>query len=393
VKFIALEKVAKIDRTVASGEECNKLPYVGLEHIEKETGHFIDGFEPKPENLLATKFRFTTEHVLYGKLRPYLNKTTLPKFNGVCTTEILPILPDVHKLNRTYLWGIFLTPKFVDWASRSVSGANLPRLDPKLLAKYEIPLPPLPEQERIATLLDKADRLRRLRHYVLQLGDSYLQSIFLEMFGDPVTNPMGWEKRTLKSIGTKFSYGTNAKCDYEEKGFPVLRIPNVLSGKLDLSDLKYSELPEKEIEQLRLHKCDVIFVRTNGNPDYVGRCAVYNLDIDFMFASYLIRARVNREIVLPLYLNTYLHLPAGRMAMFPFIRTTAGQSNIGMEGLGQIPVPLPPIAQQEKFTQIVQRYERLRSQQRESLRQAEHLFESLLAKSFSDGSLEFDGGV
>jgi type I restriction enzyme S subunit len=191
--------------------------------------------------------------------------------------------------------------------------------------------------------------------------------------------------RTLKNIGAKFSYGTNAKCDYEKIGFPVLRIPNVLSGKLDLSDLKYAELPKREIEQLQLQKGDVIFVRTNGNPDYVGRCAVFNLDGPFMFASYLIRARVNEKVVQPLFLNTYMHLQAGRMAMFPFIRTTAGQSNIGMEGLGQISVPLPPLPIQDKFVQVVERHERLRSQQREALRQSEHLFQSLLSMSFNRG--------
>jgi hypothetical protein len=74
MKTMALGKVAKIDRAVATGDECANLPYVGLEHIEKERGHFADGFVPVPLNMLATNFRFTPKHVLYGKLRPYLNK-------------------------------------------------------------------------------------------------------------------------------------------------------------------------------------------------------------------------------------------------------------------------------------------------------------------------------
>jgi type I restriction enzyme S subunit len=160
MKTVALGKVAKIDRTVANDDECLSLPYVGLEHVEKERGHFADGFVPTPLNMLAANFRFTPKHVLYGKLRPYLNKVVLPSFDGVCTTEILPILPNEEKLDRTFLWAILLSPTFVNWATSQISGANLPRLDPKLLAEYEIPLPPLTEQKRIASLMARVESLR-----------------------------------------------------------------------------------------------------------------------------------------------------------------------------------------------------------------------------------------
>lgn len=218
MKFIALDEVAKIDRTVASDEECATLPYVGLEHVEKDTGGFSTGFEGKPETLLATKFRFTPSHVLYGKLRPYLNKVALPSFDGVCTTEILPILPAEDRLDRIYLWAFLLTPGFVEWASLNISGANLPRLSPKLLAKRKIPLPPLPEQKRIAAVLAKADRLRRLRRYTRELSDAYLPSVFLEMFGDPVSNPMRWERATVGDVVASSQYGTSNKSNSEQRG-------------------------------------------------------------------------------------------------------------------------------------------------------------------------------
>src|SRR5688572_9073996 len=191
---VALGEVAKIDRTVANDDECLSLPYVGLEHVEKESGHFADDFIPTPLNMLATNFRFTPKHVLYGKLRPYLNKVALPNFDGVCTTEILPILPNEEKLDRIFLWAVLLSPAFVSWATSQISGANLPRLDPKLLVEYEIPLPPLTEQKRIASLLARADRVRRLRRTASELGDALLQSVFLEMFGDPQFNDKKWEQ-------------------------------------------------------------------------------------------------------------------------------------------------------------------------------------------------------
>jgi type I restriction enzyme S subunit len=166
---VPLEKVAKIERTTASDKDCRILPYVGLEHLEKESGQFSNEFTCKPESVLATKYKFSPKHVLYGKLRPYLNKVVLPDFEGVCTTEILPIKPNETELNRTYLWAYLLSPEFVSWASLNVSGANLPRLSPRDLAQHRIPLPPLAEQKRIAGILARADRLRQLRRFALQL--------------------------------------------------------------------------------------------------------------------------------------------------------------------------------------------------------------------------------
>jgi len=153
--WYTLSDVAKIDRKAASDEDRRCLPYIGLDDIDKEVGHFSGDFRRKPETMLASKFRFTPKHILYGKLRPYLNKVVLPYFDGVCTTEILPILPDEKKVDRVYLYALLLEPKFVKWASANVSGANLPRISPERLAEYRFALPSLDEQKRIATLLDK----------------------------------------------------------------------------------------------------------------------------------------------------------------------------------------------------------------------------------------------
>jgi type I restriction enzyme S subunit len=155
-----------------------------------------------------------------------------------------------------------------------------------------------------------------------------------------------------------------------------------LHGTIDLDDLKYAEVPDKEAKNILLKHGDIIFVRTNGNPDYVGRCAVFNLDKNFLFASYLIRARLDLAKINPVFLLIFLQTSKGREAMSPYIRTTAGQSNIGIEGLGQIPVPLPPLSLQENFAGVVRRVEGLRGRMAEAGRQGEGLFESLLAEAF-----------
>jgi type I restriction enzyme S subunit len=174
-KRITLGEVVKVDRTVATAQQSKELAYVGLEHIEKISGHFDPYYIAVSAELLATKFVFTPDHVLLGKLRPNLGKVVRPNFTGICSTDILPLLPKTGILDRTYLWGLLLTQKFTKWASNNVTGANLPRLDPKLLVEYSFDLPAFAEQKIIAARLTKADRIRRLRRAALDQSESAKQ--------------------------------------------------------------------------------------------------------------------------------------------------------------------------------------------------------------------------
>ncbi len=335
----------------------------------------------RPGDILFSHIN-SPEHI--GKTAIFRSERTLVQ--GI---NLLLLRPDTERcypeyLNY-YLKSFEVRARFRARCKKAVNQASLTQHD---VTSLEVPDIPLIEQTRIAAILAKADRLRRLRRAARELGDTYLQSVFLEMFGDPVANPKKWEVKTLSALKTKFSYGTSAKCYTESLGLPVLRIPNILSREISLEDLKYAELPVREAAKLSLRQGDLLFVRTNGNPDYVGRCAVFDLAAEYLFASYLIRARMDLGKVNPWFLATYLHMNAGRHAMSPYIRTTAGQSNIGMEGLGQIPVPLPPFPLQQQFAAIVRQFERLRAQQRVAERQTEHLFQTLLHRAFRGELME-----
>ena len=385
MKTVALGKVAKIDRTVANDNECLSLPYVGLEHVEKERGHFADGFVPTPLNMLATNFRFTPKHVLYGKLRPYLNKVVLPSFDGVCTTEILPILPNEEKLDRTFLWAILLSPTFVNWATSQISGANLPRLDPKLLAEYEIPLPPLTEQKRIASLLARADRLRQLRQTAHNLGDALLQSVFLEMFGNPLVNDKGWKVRTLRSVSSKFSdgpFGSDLKSEhYVSEGVRVIRLQNIGVGNLIDNDQAY--ISEEHFAELSKHRClpgDVI-VGTMGDPNLRAMILPDSIPQALNKAD-CVQIRVNPKICNNQFICWLVNMPQTLQLASGMIHGQT-RARINMGRLAELEVPIPPLSLQEEFAGVVARVESLRGRMGESTRQVEGLFESLLAEAFS----------
>lgn len=383
-----LSEVAKIDRRTASDEERDRLPYVGLEDIDKEVGRFSREFKRKPETMLATKFCFTPKHILYGKLRPYLNKVALPNFHGVCTTEILPVLPDERKVNRRYLYALLLSPNFVKWASANVSGANLPRINPERLAEYRLALPPLDEQKRIAALLDKADHLRRSRRYIQELSNSFLQSVFLEMFGDPVTNPMGWEVTELGSLLQNIDSGWSPNCDAartRRDQWAVLRLSAVTYGIYKPEENKRLPAGVCPRPELEVKRGDVLFTRKN-TYDLVGACAfVHATPPNLMLPDTIFRFRVTPQSNLTgEYLFGLLNNKSYKRQVQLLASGTAGSMpNISKEKLLELRLPLPAQSAQSKFKAAVERYERICNQQAEASRQAEHLFQTLLHRAFS----------
>ena len=129
------------------------LPYVGLEHIESHTARFIG--DAAPQTVKSSTFRFTPHHVLYGRLRPYLNKALAPDFNGHCSTEIFPLKPSAS-ITRDYLLYWLLADETLERINGTCTGARMPRADMNEVMGFDIPLPPRPEQKRIVGILDEA---------------------------------------------------------------------------------------------------------------------------------------------------------------------------------------------------------------------------------------------
>jgi type I restriction enzyme S subunit len=206
---------------------------ITLDHIESDSGCLLKrNYAPVSEAGSSTHW-FDHRYVLYSKLRPYLNKVYLPDEIGIGTTELVPLLPNDELLDRKYLAYFLRSKTFVDWVSSQTAGAKMPRVSMKVFWDYEIPLPPLAEQKRIASILDKADNLRRKRQQAIQLADDFLRSVFLDMFGDPVANPKGWEVKALKDISRIQigPFGTQLhKKDYIQGGIPLINPTHIVKG-------------------------------------------------------------------------------------------------------------------------------------------------------------------
>ncbi|WP_084721886.1 restriction endonuclease subunit S [Rhodococcus marinonascens] len=283
-----------------------------------------------------------------------------------------------------YVFRYTQSPQYHAWVKGSQRAVAQPNINAQQYGGLPIPLPPLPEQRRIAAILDHADALRAKRREALAHLDELTQSIFIDMFGD-----------TRNSVTTRFAdvvnefrYGTSVKSSSD--GVPVLRIPNVVGGKLDLRELKNVSLGQAEFERLRLKDGDLLFVRTNGNPENVGRCAEYRPesieDLGLpgsrcVYASYLIRVRVDDELVVPAFLSTFLNGP-GRKQMAANAKTSAGQFNINIQGLGSIEVPVPDMGRQAEFVQRAKQIEHQKEACESALAGLDALFASLQSRAF-----------
>jgi type I restriction enzyme S subunit len=389
-RTVLLGDVCKQDRTTVKTGEMSDLRYIGLESIEANTGRFNEGELSKtPEAPQANSFRFGAEHVLYGKLRPYLNKVALADFEGKCSTEIIPLLPSAE-LDRRYLGYFLRSPMTVSRISEKTAGARMPRADMDFIFGLEINLLSLGEQLRAVDILSRAEGILRLRHDAEKKAAELIPALFLDMFGDTATNPKGWPVTTLGEVVEEFRYGTSQKSG--PTGLPVLRIPNVVGDRLEPAAMKFVAVPETETNRLRLQNGDMLFVRTNGNPDYVGRSAVFEPEImrragfdgdNVLYASYLIRARIRRELLEPSFLQKYLSSAEGRKNLKERSRTSAGQFNINTDGLASIPVPVPTFSMQSEFVSRCRDVFSIQSQQSVATAKAQATFDSLLSQVFS----------
>lgn len=200
------------------------------------------------------------------------------------------VRPRPEVIDPAYLALYMRSEGFRSW-TRMSEGINIKNIRLSELLGHRVPVPPVVEQRRVVDLLSRAENIVRMRRAAEQKAKEIIPALFMDMFGDPSTNPKGWRVTLLGQLVSEFRYGSSQKSS--PNGHPVLRIPNVVGGNIDVEDLKFLDVAEPDRQRYSLERGDILFVRTNGNPDYVGRCAVFEPPNEgvWLYASYLIRGR------------------------------------------------------------------------------------------------------
>lgn len=241
----------------------------------------------------------------------------------------------------------------------------IPSLKRNELEAAEIPLLTIPEQNAIVTVLSKIQSAIEIQDKTISTLKELKTAIAAKTFREGLNNeprkeslvgeiPESWGIFSVGNSYLKMNYGTSVRCEKSCRGFPVLRIPNIISGSIDDKDLKYAKLSDKETGNLRLENGDLLFVRTNGNKEYTGRCAVYHgQPANALFASYLIRVRLPQDRIYADYVQ-YFFNSVGRAQITSKANPAAdGKFNIDTGVLKSLLIPIPAHLNQQKEILVI----------------------------------------
>lgn len=288
------------------------------------------------------------------------------------------------RVDPSYFAHFFRTTSYRQRVSALAAGVNINNLRNEHLDDMEIPLPPLSEQQRIAQILDKADALRAKRRNALAQLDTLTQSIFLQMFGDPATNPKGWPKRALGDLISAGPQNGLYKPGSEYgSGTPILRIDAFYDGVVtSLATLKRVRVSDDERALYGLHPGEIVVNRVNSR-EYLGKSALIpSLREPTVFESNMMRFDVDRARLDPGYLIQFLQTQYVRAHILRSAKDAVNQSSINQQDIKALSVLVPPLAMQRRFVQLAALTDQSRGAHIASLNALESLFSSLQQRAF-----------
>jgi type I restriction enzyme S subunit len=259
--------------------------------------------------------------------------------------NVMGLIPDANQIDGRFLLRFLQTQDFYARTGRTA----VPAIRSGILRAVRVPLPPLPEQRRIAAILDKVDAVRRKRQQTLDLADQFLRSAFLDMFGDPVTNPKGWDIVSLLEVSTRVTDGTHQPPAWAESGIPFLFVSNIRGGTISFDTQKF--ISQDTWEQLT-RRCPIepndILYTTVGS---YGNAAIVATSRQFAFQRHIAHIKPDTREIHPEYLVGSLQSPAIRRQADESVRGIA-QKTLNLEDLKRFRIFLPPMPAQERYVRL-----------------------------------------
>ncbi len=328
---------------------------------------------------------FQSGDLILTKLGEPIGKTCLiPDYlgNGIVVSDVVRIRNGNSDLSSKYLMYLLNSTIVSNQLNNRVFGTTRQRVNLDDVRELKIPLPPLPVQRRIVEILEQADALRHLRTEADAETQKLLQSVFYEMFGDPVRNEKGWELVKLKEICEEVTVGIVVKpaSYYVKDGVPAFRSLNIKEDALNLDNLVHISPDDNNtvLSKSKLKTGDILVVRT-GNP---GTSCVVPVDFNGANCIDLIIIRPNRDRINSQYLSKFLNSEYGK-AQSLASNTGLAQQHLNVRNIREMIIPLPPLHLQQQFSYIKENIERNRDVQAKSKQEIERLFEGLMTVAFT----------
>jgi len=360
--------------------------YIDLSAIDQDTKTIVGarkvvcGDAPSRARQLVTK-----GDILVATVRPNLNGVALvsEELDGsTASTGFCVLRPRNNSIDGAYLFQWVKSPTFVKEMVKKATGANYPAVSDRIIFESRIPLPSLEEQRQISAVLDRAEALKAKRRTALAHLDTLTQTILLDLFGDPGTNPKGFPLvelgEVLKVIG---GYAFKSD-DFSSEGKAVVRISNLDRDGIDLSDV--ARIPEAKLGKgamFKVHPGDILIAMSGATTGKLGvvplKCSE-DLYQNQRVGNYRITnaEMIQRDFLLGLLRSDFYQRFLWQLAW------GAAQPNVSGGQLQSAVVPLPPLALQREFARRIAAVEKLNAAHRASLAEMDGLFASLQHRAF-----------
>lgn len=372
--------------------EDELVSFVPMASVSAETAKVETAHDRRYSEVSKGFTPFLSGDVLFAKITPCFEngkiaQANLPRRNGFGSTEFHVVRSRPGVSDARYLHHYLrLKDVRIEGQRRMTGSGGQRRVPSHFLANLRLPVPSLEELRRIAAILDQAETLRTQRRAALAHLDSLTQSLFLEMFGDPVANDRGWpESLTLgevADIASGVTKGRNLEGKVTRE-LPYLAVANVQDKSLRLSGIKCIDATEDEIQRYRLKKNDLLLTE-GGDPDKLGRGTLWNDELpECIHQNHIFRVRLTTELLTPLFLNWIVGSPRGKKYFLRSAKQTTGIASINMTQLKGFPLLVPPLGLQQIFATRIQAIEALKATHRAALAELDALFASLQQRAFS----------
>jgi type I restriction enzyme S subunit len=315
---------------------------------------------------------------LYGAT---VGRTAILGFEATTNQAVCHIIPDKRLAEPKYVW-YALRAELPELLRKRVGGAQ-PNISQHIIRSTKLPLPSTKEQRRIVELLEQADGLRRQRAEADQLADLILPALFHKMFGDRATNPKGWPRVRLETVIAETRNGLYKHADFFGRGTQILKMFNILEGRLNLERVDRVELTAEELGDYGLESGDILVNRVN-TPELVGKCAVIPVELGAaVFESKNIRVRLKSNEAEPNYVAHFLNTSFGHGTLCQGVKHAIGMATINNSDLRNCQLPLPPIEMQREWAKHVASVRGITTRTESSMKNLETLFQVLLHRAFT----------
>jgi type I restriction enzyme M protein len=359
----------QLTQVVTPSALASSVRYIGLENVEPGTGNLVgDYFVETPSEIRSTKKAFAAGNILYGKLRPNLNKVILAEFDGICSTDFFVLQPAEDLANGRLYEHLLRSRIFNSRVMGRLRGAQLPRVSWSAFSEMELPLPPIDQQHEIA---EEIEGYQKVIHGARAVVENYRPHIAV----DP-----SWPMVELGEIAD-FQYGHTASAQ-ESGDTRFIRITDIMpNGSLNPNEARFINLNDDARKSL-LEQGDILVARTGAT---FGKTMIFESDVQSGFASFLIRIRFRQDTILPRFYWGFAQ-SAQYWTQANALVTGGGQPQFNANAIKRILVPVPPIKAQRELIAEIEAEQQIVDANKQLIDRMQHKIDATISRIWGESA-------